>query len=272
METLFANIQIQTTTSCNRACDFCPKSAEIPLPEGGMRYALFERIAGNLGRLNFAGRVSPYMHAEPLLDLRLPEMIRLIRHECPCAYVMVNSNGDLLREDNLLALFGAGLNCLTVNCYDTTVQFEGRFEFVAELARRHRGFHVQAGGPTYEEYAPHPPDYHFVVVRDCTQYALGSEFLTSRAGDVRGKAVCVELPLNRPCSRPFKQMYINYRGEAVICCEDWRHQAIMGNVNDASLEDVWYGTEYQRYRTRLARADRSLPICRVCDFREAGTE
>lgn len=231
-----------------------------------MPQALFDKIVDNLGRLNFAGRVSPYLHAEPLLENRLPDMISLIREACPRCYIMINSNGDLLNQDNLLALFKAGLNCLTINCYDSPAQFKARVDFVARLSRRYGIFDLQLDILVDEEYALHPPDYHFVIVRNCPHYSIDSKFLTSRARSVKGKIVHEQLPLNRSCARPFNQMYINYQGEAIICSEDWLGQAVMGNVNEASLEEIWYGTEYERYRSFLRRCDRSLPVCSVCDF------
>jgi hypothetical protein len=227
---------------------------------------LFEKIVDNLGQLDFAGRVSPDLNAEPLLDKRLPDLIRFIRNACPLSYIMINSNGDSLNEDNLMALFKAGLNCLTINCYDTKTQFESRVDFVSLLARKYARFEVQVGIPVDEEYVLHPPDYCFVVVRDCSHYSINSEFLTSRAGNVKGKVVHGQLPLNRSCSRPFNQMYINYLGKAIICSEDWRSQTNMGNLSGASLEEIWYGTEYERYRSFLRRCDRSLPVCRLCDL------
>lgn len=262
---LFTNIQIQTTTLCNRQCEFCPNSSR-PLPKGWMPRRLFEKIVDNLGQLGFSGRVSPDLNAEPILDKRLPDFIDLIRNTCPSSYIMINSNGDFLNEENLIALFEAGLNCLTINCYDDGSQFKSRIDFINQLALRHSIFEVEVDIPIDEEYSLHPVDYQFVVVRNCVHYSIDSRFLTSRAGNVKDKKVHNLLPLNRSCSRPFNQMYINYLGEAVLCSEDWYSEAIMGYLDEFSLEEIWNGTKYEHYRTFLRQCDRSLPVCRLCDL------
>jgi hypothetical protein len=233
-----------------------------------MRKYIFEKIIKNLGELHFAGRISPYMNDEPLLEKRLPHMIDYIRYNCPRAYIMINSNGDILNEELLLALIISGLNCLTINCYDSIEQFESKVKFISQLSQKHCKFNVHVDGPQNEEYLAHPVDYHFVEIRDCSHYSIDSEFLTSRAGNVRNKIPQVRLPIKQYCPRPFNQMFINYRGEAIICCEDWDYQAIMGNANIACLEEIWYGFEYEHYRSFLRKNDRSLPVCCVCDFLE----
>ncbi|CAG0938124.1 S-adenosyl-L-methionine-dependent 2-deoxy-scyllo-inosamine dehydrogenase [Candidatus Brocadiaceae bacterium] len=265
MRNLFTNIQIQTINQCNRKCEFCPNSS-LTLPFGQMQMEYFEKIVDNLGRLNFEGRISPDLNAEPLLERRLTDLIRLIRYCCPQSYIMINSNGDYLDDEILVALFVAGLNCITVNCYDSKKQFAKRIESIRDWKRKFSGFDIQTGIPTDQEYELHPPDYHFVVVRDCSDYSINSDFLTSRAGNVRGKSIKKQLPLNRSCSRPFNQMYINYQGNAILCSEDWRSESMLGNLAGMSLEEIWGNMEYQRYRNHLIQDDRALPICARCDL------
>ena len=72
-------------------------------------------------------------------------------------------------------------------------------------------------------------------------------------------------PLNLFCNRPFEQMYINFRGEALFCCNDWLNNEIMGDVNKSSLLEIWSNKKYEILREDLIRNCRRR-ICKECDY------
>ena len=92
---LFTRIQIQTVSWCNRSCAFCP-SGKFPVPKTFMALDVYQRIIEQLHDLRFAGRISPYLMNESLLDKRLPELIAFTRERCPDSWIAINTNGDAL--------------------------------------------------------------------------------------------------------------------------------------------------------------------------------
>jgi radical SAM protein with 4Fe4S-binding SPASM domain len=74
------------------------------------------------------------------------------------------------------------------------------------------------------------------------------------------------------CPRPFQQMYVNYRGEAVLCCNDWRFEVIMGDTAAASLDAIWQNDKYRAYRRQLQRRNRAMPLCATCDYKADPTD
>jgi hypothetical protein len=57
---------------------------------------------------------------------------------------------------------------------------------------------------------------------------------TSRAGNVRA---CKQIEgrkrmAEHPCTLPQNTMCIAYNGSVLLCCQDWRHQAVCGTVDD----------------------------------------
>jgi radical SAM protein with 4Fe4S-binding SPASM domain len=62
-------------------------------------------------------------------------------------------------------------------------------------------------------------------------------------------------------------MYINYRGEAVLCCNDWRFEVVLGDTAESSLLDIWTNDRYRAYREQLWRQNRHMPLCASCDYR-----
>ena len=98
------------------------------------------------------------------------------------------------------------------------------------------------------------------------QAKLATPDLINRAGNVpHSRRLDAPLPLG--CERPFQQMYINYRGEAVLCCNDWRFEVIMGNTTETTLQDIWTNANYRAYRQNLQRQNRAMPLCSTCDYK-----
>jgi hypothetical protein len=61
-------------------------------------------------------------------------------------------------------------------------------------------------------------------------------------------------------------MYINYLGQAVLCCNDWRFEVVMGDTATATLRDIWTNARYQMYRQHLQQKNRALTLCATCDY------
>jgi hypothetical protein len=248
---LFTRIQIQTVSWCNRSCAFCP-SGTFPVPKTFMPVDVYHRIIGQLHDLRFTGRISPYLMNESLLDKRLPELIAYAREWCPDSWIAINTNGDALSERLIDRLFDAGLNCMDVNAYDNRSQYERYVALAERVAARRSDLACSTGynDPTFNRF----------------QARQATPDLTNRSGNVP-HARLLRAPLALGCERPFQQMYINYRGEAVLCCNDWRFEVVMGDTATATLLDIWSNAAYQAYRRNLQRQDRNMRLCATCDYK-----
>ena len=63
-----------------------------------MPVEIYHRIINQLQAINYAGRISPYLMNESLLDKRLPELLAYTRAHCPESWIAINTNGDALSE------------------------------------------------------------------------------------------------------------------------------------------------------------------------------
>jgi hypothetical protein len=273
---LFTRIQIQTVSWCNRSCNFCP-SGKFPVPKTFMSLEVYQRIMEQLAELQYAGRISPYLMNESLLDKRLPDLITSARERCPEGWIAINTNGDALSERLLHRLFDAGLNCLDVNAYDDAAQYERYVALGQRVVAQRQDVRFCTGylDPLFNG-EEQPRSLKILHCRDMTDWetrfraklpALG---LTNRSGNVPG-ARRIPAPLELGCPRPFQQMYINHRGEAVLCCNDWRFEVIMGDTATASVAEIWYNEKYQAYRHNLQRRNRAMPLCATCDYKAEPT-
>jgi len=268
---LFTRIQIQTVSWCNRSCAFCP-SGKFPVDKAFMPLEVYHRIIDQLRALHYAGRISPYLMNESLLDRRLPDLIAYAREHCPESWIAINTNGDALSERLLARLFDAGLNSLDVNAYDSPEQHAEHVALASRFATQ-RGdimFRTTYHNPFFQGDNI-PRHTRLINCRDMSSWEprflakIATPDLYNRSGNVpESRQVTGPLPLG--CPRPFQQMYVNYRGEAVLCCNDWRFEVIMGDTAQATLAEIWMNDKYQRYRRHLQQKNRAMPLCATCDY------
>ena len=69
------------------------------------------------------------------------------------------------------------------------------------------------------------------------------------------------------CSSPFKSLAINSNGSVSMCCVDWSHSTLIGDLKKFRLVDLW-NSDLMRSR-RLNHIDndfKGLEVCRNCDY------
>ena len=66
-----------------------------------------------------------------------------------------------------------------------------------------------------------------------------------------------EAPLTLICDEPWKKPAIKANGDVVPCCKS---NEVMGNLNEASFKEIWYGGRFQKFRRNLLAAR----VCRHC--------
>jgi hypothetical protein len=117
-------------------------------------------------------------------------------------------------------------------------------------------------------YSPIPQGSKALKVYDKSDgdnFGSGVFSLQNRAGSVPDFLPIPEEPLKRMCVKPFRLLNINWRGEAMICCNDYYADVPAGRVPEQSLLEIWSGPIFSAYRKKLLDEDRSLPLCRTCD-------
>lgn len=103
-----------------------------------------------------------------------------------------------------------------------------------------------------------PPDLWNAV--DIIDWVLPGkqERVTSRAGNVR---ICEELKdrktfSNHPCSLPYQTMCLAATGELLLCCQDWRHEAVVGTWRDISAA--------RTYQLECFKRTAEIEMCQDC--------
>jgi len=236
---MFTDFNIETITTCNRRCSYCPNSIferSLPKNEKLMDKELFKKIIDELAEMKFSGRISPYFYGEPLLDKRLPELLTYTRKRLPKAKIMIASNGDLLTIELYKKLIAAGINGFMITQHGQ--EMSKNMSLLFEYLRKH---------PTKEAFLAYQ-SYH------------PSEPLSSRGGTIKPETVD-DVPR---CLSPTNPVVITYKGDVVLCCNDYHSSVVFGNVQTESLVDIWNSKRYKSIRHQLKKRIYKLPICKQC--------
>jgi MoaA/NifB/PqqE/SkfB family radical SAM enzyme len=259
-------IRVDPSNACNFRCQYCPTAfpdllKEVGRPKGIMAFPLFEKIMGDIGALpSPLNKLYLYKDGEPLVNKRLPDMIALAKGSGRVGEVWTTSNGALLNPELNQRLVDAGLDLIKISVQGLSaadyldvagvkIDYEKFRENVADLHSRRGGLHVHVKivdtGLSPEARAKFVAD--FEAISDSVHIDPLMGWSLSSVRDFRlGQRSALGpdgLPLTRRevCAFPFYTLSVNFDGTVSVCCVDWAHQTVVGDVTRESLLDIWRG-------------------------------
>ena len=263
----FDQVEIQLVSWCNRECSFCP-SGTFSVPKLMMKWDVVERIVSQLERIRFSGTIGLHLMSEPLLHTDFSTIVAEFRKRLPRVYIRAETNGDVLDKSNMAPIhdyFGAGLNELLINCYDSVEQRERRNALLLQLACANSSLWYWND----RQRLPLTRRHKWQVIRLRDHFDEGGYSLRNWAGHVElQNDVCEEsdFPLPISCFRPFERFHVNYRGQILLCNNDWKFETVVGDLMEQELQEVWNAPLLtDHYRPRLLECNRDMTLCRTCD-------
>lgn len=228
-------------------------------------------------------RIEFAMRGEPLMNPNHLSIFTCFRTMLPNAQMMVTTNGDTIRTPWMLyqngkrrlveqahLIFDAGIDFILL---DTYYPKERRDQLRTEaLEAQNHGIYVY---DYYDDWAPKgfSPYHnhgrvvnHAIILMDDLAVRDGehsSRQVKTHAGANPTKSI--PEPLVRNCGRPFREVTVAYDGAVTLCCDDWRKEYIVANVQEMKLRDIWRHPKFEAARARLFQKDRNFGPCRECD-------
>ena len=241
-----ATIELNITELCNRTCSFCPRHDPQVYPNQKLFMEL-DTVATLTSQLKSAawhGDIHITGFGEPHTHPQLREIISILREAN--VYIEVTTNGDRLIDTDIdysLSMFKAGLDMLTVDCYDGKEQYLERenkmlnvFQDVHNYRLRN---HYDTGNP---------------------EDLIAEYGFNNRAGAMGGNGI------QGQCYLPFYKAFVDWDGEVRLCCNDWHRKAgTMGNILDIGFSECWKGQKLQMIRKHLSRGQRG-GACSSCNI------
>jgi 8-amino-3,8-dideoxy-alpha-D-manno-octulosonate transaminase len=193
-----------------------------------MDEAIYEKILHNLVDMDFKGTISPHFYGEPLLDKRLPKLMKLTREILPDVEIVVFTNGDFLEQSMYDLLVSNGVNKFIVTAHDD------------DALKRLKGM-------------PFIGNCDIVLQSSIDIYKLN-----------RGGLLYIPQVKAECCLFPSEYLVIDYLGNVLLCCNDYLSSNILGNIKSKSVSNIWQSEKYTRIREDLSNGNYSYGICKKC--------
>ena len=74
--------------------------------------------------------------------------------------------------------------------------------------------------------------------------------------------------IDEVCLRPSNQLVVNWKGNVLLCCNDYYEKYVFGNVKDEPILKIWNNDKFKKYREilKMKGGRKKINICKNCDF------
>ena len=242
---MFKVIEFETTSYCNRKCEYCPNMDYERFGDDEdffMKDEVFKSLIKQLVELNFKGLISPHLYGEPMSDHRMLDWSKYIKLNLPNARLKIVTNGDFLNQNNFNDFIKAGVDIFYISKHSKLLKKPCR-DLLENLDSKTLKKHV--------------------LVQDFFgDYYENQKMFTNRGGSIGlDEGNEKKAPVN--CSYATYPV-INTYGDLILCCQDFHNKYIFGNIMDKKLGEIWFDKENIKLRKRIYDYKLDLKICRDC--------
>ncbi|EKZ6375164.1 SPASM domain-containing protein [Klebsiella aerogenes] len=228
---IFTALDFEINSHCNLECSYCPASFKNGRGKNLMPVDTFKKAIDDLSKINYSGRISPHFFGEPLLDDRLPDLMRYVRGKLPKSKIIIHTNGIRLSKEKYDACIQAGVDGFLVTKHTATMP-KNIVDIVNSKYAKHGTLRVRS---------------------------LDNITLFNRGGSVKPKK---ERKMKR-CYYLSDEISITHTGN-VVCTNDFSESHVFGNVNERDLLDIWNSEEFKAVRKDIRAGIFNLDMCKKC--------
>ncbi len=278
---------IELTNICNLNCPEClTGSGKMTREKGFIDPGLFGKVIAELKPYLYC--LTLYFQGEPMLH---PGFFSLLL-KSKGIRTIVSTNGHFLSEANAEKIVKSGIFRLivsldgmdqsTYSAYRVRGEFAKVMEGIRNIADAKKKYHsslrleIQFLVNRYNEHQI--PDARKFARRMHAGLKLKSmqitdstdfeEWLPSLERFRRYKKIkneyFIKSSLPDRCARLWFNPVITWDGKVLPCCFDKDAEYVLGDLNEDSFRDIWYGPKYRSFRKSILSVRRMTDICRNC--------
>ena len=294
---------IEPTNICNFKCIQCP----VSLPHfrqtvgelGHMDMALYRKVLRDIAAMGKLKNLNLYGDGEPLANPNIVEMIKTARDMDVADLITVTTNGSLLTEDLARDLLSSGLTYLRVSIYalddDELLRITStntKTSHIYDNLATFRAMRDKTGQQTPFLYVKMLDTYSdandrfkqlYQPIADQTNIETPMNWngyegldLISKV-DSEGKTDQTKIQgfyeesgksgVKRCCTTAFHSLNIKRNGDVTICIVDWNKGTMVGNIEEESLSQIWYGQRLTDFRRMQIEDRRHENVsCKHCNY------
>jgi len=294
------HVQIEPTTHCNLECVLCPVTEGLGRPPRHMGLRTFQKIIDELGQHLFI--ILLWDWGEPFLNPSIYDMISYAKKRK--IGVISSTNGHVFATgDHAERLVDSGIDYIIVAVDGVTQATYEQYRQRGDLATVKAGINriVQARRALHSStplvnlrFIVMKHNEHEIPQLQEFSRSLGVDALTLRTlctyddgeycvTEVDGSAFVPENPSYQPFTldplsqsrirrkvNPCKVLWnnpaIHSDGKVFPCTFDPHGRVPLGDIEESSFADIWWGPSYRALRRKFRENHRHLALCRDCTY------
>ena len=269
-------IEIQFNNKCNSNCLICPYK-DMDYKYEKLDNSLFDKFLEEIDEEKLV-RIIPYLNNEPFLDNDFLERVRKIRNKYPKLEIEISSNVSVIRKKDLEEMASMNITELRLSVFGYS---EETYKKMMPGLNRNITFSKLKDislilGNTSTVVSIVMIDNEEIEETEfeemeklCHQYGFNFERwgYLDRGNNVTYKSNNIHNPNVSMCeqNRPLERMHILSNGNVILCCQDWKHSIILGNIRNNTIQEIWNSDKYNSVRESLYNKKKVSPeICQKC--------
>ena len=253
-------IQLESSTSCNARCVFCPRY-DMKRKMGEMSDELFHKIIKDGKEIN-ASFFLPFLNGEPFIFSRIWEWLDYMRDEG--VQVGLYTNVEYLDVDRIvkypnIRYINCSVNGATKETYNKAMpgpDFDVVESKVHDLIAKAK-FRVQVSMVVNDDT---------IGEIDMFKKKWGRKAFVRSFKNWGGdrQSVGEKEEVKKPCWSLMNSINILWDGRVVPCCMDYDGKMILGDANENTLKEIWHQSVWMRKRHR--NLDFDMVPCKTCNY------
>lgn len=283
-------IDFEITAACDARCIHCPR-LDMDRPTKAMPTELFRRLIDQAAELGVP-YLCPNGYGE-ICTLPVPSLENYFDYIASKHHrfkILINTNGNRMTDERSSLFVKHAVRWVNVTIDGATAataqairkklsfdQIEANIKRLISIrdAARARYPKVRVGMIAMPQTIPEIPLF-FERWRGVAD-SIGIGGFSSRLSSVvpAGGRSDLSRPVEEPqlrrrasaCVLPFRDLNIWADGKAVLCCEDWNEEFVVGDLTTDTLDGIWHGERMTEVRRKhIARAGHDVSLCAKCHF------
>lgn len=285
------SISIEPTTSCNLRCPECPSGLRsFTRPTGMLSTELFEKVLKEIHTsLTYS---TLYFQGEPYLNPNFLDLIKLSTKYR--VYSATSTNAHYLNEEVAQNTIHSGLNRLIISIDGITQETYEQYRIGGTLTKVIEGTknivkakkQFKSNIEIILQFLVVKPNEHQIENAKALAKDLGVDaikFKTAQIYDFKNGSdliptidkysryknnndgtFSIKNKMENKCWKMWQSCVITWDGKVVPCCFDKDAKYQMGDLNNQSFKDIWFGGKYNKFRQQIITDRQSIDICQNC--------
>jgi len=286
------SLSVEPTTACNLGCPECPSGLKkFSRNTGNLKPEFFKHLVDSAR--SYLSYITFYFQGEPYINPHFLEMVKYASERG--IYTATSTNAHFLNDENCRKTIDSGLDRLIISIDGTTQEVYEAYRINGHLDKVLEGTRNILKWKKELKSATPLVVFQFLVVRPNEHQIedvlkLGDEmgvdqvvFKTAQVYDYEngndliphnekyarykkgpdGKYRIKNRLLNQ-CWKMWQGAVVTWDGLVVPCCFDKDATHRMGDLKKQSLEEVWRGETYRKFRSQILKSRSEIDICTNC--------